>query len=696
MEAGYLPCTKSIFGSSGFLQICTTLRRSAVRMGGTSMAGRHLVYRTPFNTRWAGWRLSLANRLLVLTFVAFFAMSGTARADDSGKYPVQYSSSPHGINLQTGIFSYNNPDLRMGDLTFVRSWGDQSAMYRPGLRIFGPAELAGNLSLGWNHNLYQGTRARSSGPDTMLYVVAGDQSYQFIFASDGSVNAKGHTSMGTYLRRVGNEFRFTDRLGTEFSFMVHPGVGQDGFPNQPNQVLREAVKRDGTVLTYTYLSTGALQEVRSSRGYSIHLDYNSSGNIVTACAKNLAVTFVNPQTACDTNGPRTTYSYSGDSLTSFTDVNGSVTQFQYGLKGPTCISVINSTACAITNVYGSRDGCSALPRQVVKQITATGDVWLYCYEPSPSPIDEPYNPGRPRLAYSYMTEPSGAEHFLTYDRGRLINHSSQAGRINYKYPNGVLSGAAGTNNYTFEFTDTRPAMITEPEGNVDYYIYNNRDAVILYSKAPKGAPDPYLSNGQPALSSDPSLRDCCIATGGVIQPPSGSLSFGQAYLPDYGTSGCGVGPADAKRCDQPIARIDPKGNQTDYTYDQAHGGVLTETGAAVNGGIRPQIRYGYVQRYARIRDANGNYIASGSPIWLVAWRAQCRTSSAGSSGGCSVAGDEVVTNFEYGPDTGPNNLLLRGEVISADGTSIRTCYTYDGQGNQVSKTLPNANLLSCP
>jgi hypothetical protein len=40
-------------------------------------------------------------------------------------------------------------------------------------------------------------------------------------------------------------------------------------------------------------------------------------------------------------------------------------------------------------------------------------------------------------------------------------------------------------------------------------------------------------------------------------------------------------------------------------------------------------------------------------------------------GGCLLAGDEVVTTSDYGPDSGPNILLLRGKVVTADDQSLR-------------------------
>jgi YD repeat-containing protein len=612
--------------------------------------------------------------------------------------------SPKGVNLQTGSFVHGNKDLQIGDLALTRSWGDQSALFREDMKLFGTTLIANKLNYGWTHNLNQGTRAVTLGTDTVMQVVVGGDLYKFYVYSATSYAPRGHSAAGTYLRRVGDEFRFTDRSGTEYSFMIHSAVGQGTYSYYPNQVLREAVRADGTVLTYTYLPNGKLQEVRSSRGYAIHLDYDGNGNISTACGVNLGTVYWTAATSCSGAILKTSYGYDsgGTLLAGVTDVSGGLTQIQYAgssiSPGPTCITLTNSAICAITNLYASTppaDCWSIRPNQVLQQTTATGEVWRYCFEPSPNTADEPYIVGWPRWSFATMTEPDGLTHFLVYDRGRLVDDHGRSGTFNYKYPGAVIKGTVATTNLTFDYMDTRPGMVTNPEGNVDYYLYNQRGGVMLLMRAPKGGQEPYLTDGQAALPTDIDLRRCCMKVG-VIQTIPGSLVIGQAFLPDYGTggiTGCGSGPADSKRCDKPVARIDERGNQTDYTYDPAHGGLLTETAPAV-GGVRAQTRYGYGQRYAWIRNASGGYVQSGAPIWVLTSKSFCRTSAAAGNG-CSVAGDEVVTSYDYGPDSGPNNLLLRGIAETADASTRRTCYAYDWQGNRISETKPNAGLATC-
>ncbi|HEY0598183.1 MAG TPA: hypothetical protein VGD20_20395, partial [Sphingopyxis sp.] len=217
---------------------------------------------------------------------------------------------------------------------------------------------------------------------------------------------------------------------------------------------------------------------------------------------------------------------------------------------------------------------------------------------------------------------------------------------------------------------------------------------------PKGAPNPIAP-------LDPALDECCVLPNTPAAMPAGSVTVGQAFLPslpsngDPYPNGCGAGAIDAKLCDKPIMKIDAKGNQTDFTYERAHGGVLTETGPAV-GGVRPQTRYSYVQRNAWVKNSGGAYVSTGQPIWLLASKSLCKTSAAtGNPASPCTAGaaDEVRTLYEYGPDSGPNNLQLRGTVEDATGAApARTCYSYDWQGNKISETKPKGTtgLGACP
>lgn len=169
----------------------------------------------------------------------------------------------------------------------------------------------------------------------------------------------------------------------------------------------------------------------------------------------------------------------------------------------------------------------------------------------------------------------------------------------------------------------------------------------------------------------------------------------------------GCTAADRRSCNRPTSVTDRNLKTSDYSYSPDHGGVLTETGPAVPirqadgsvANVRPHKWYEYAQRHAWTSNGAGGYV-QGAPVWLPVRERSCRLTAAAGSSCIGGASDEIVTDYDYGPDSGPNNLLLRGVAVTADGGSglvtRRTCYGYDDAGNRISETSPNAHLASCP
>jgi YD repeat-containing protein len=149
-----------------------------------------------------------------------------------------------------------------------------------------------------------------------------------------------------------------------------------------------------------------------------------------------------------------------------------------------------------------------------------------------------------------------------------------------------------------------------------------------------------------------------------------------------------------KTCNKPVWTRDGKGNQTDYTYSPDHGGLVTETRPAVNG-IGPRKLYEYEQRSPWLMNSSGGHSA-GTQQWVLVRERSCRTTAASGTGCAGGTADEVVTHYDYGPASGPNNLVVRGIAIVADGQTLRTCYRYDASGRRISETSPRAGLAACP
>lgn len=163
-------------------------------------------------------------------------------------------------------------------------------------------------------------------------------------------------------------------------------------------------------------------------------------------------------------------------------------------------------------------------------------------------------------------------------------------------------------------------------------------------------------------------------------------------------------------CNEPTSITDAKGNTWNMTYDPVNGEVWTQTGPAVPGvggqSVQPQTRYFYSQLNAWYLSSSGSMSMDPNPIWVLTGESFCMSGSAaplGSGGapaaagaGCTQPNDEVVTSYDYGPASGPNNLLVRGKSVSARGQTLRTCFGHDPEGNKLWETSPNGNPSSCP
>lgn len=646
------------------------------------------------------------------------AMSPPAAAEDTRwSFPKQYTVSPKGVNLQTGRFIYSKVDLSIGSLQFKRNWGDVPALAFTGrslgaLGVYSEAPVLGfaTANTGWSHNFNSGVVLSNMGNGlARIAVVVEGRQYSFATLVDGSVIPAEQGSTGTMLVWNNGQWNFTDRSGATYVFYAHPAISQPDALGS-NQVLQSATTADGSRVDYSYDPAGRPIFIKDSRGYALALDYDGNGNVSAACGYNIAVAFADASTGCTGAGLKSSYSYdgTGNKLASVTDTLGRVVTMSYvtspgGFAWVTCISKPNASACEITNAYGATAGAFFnYADQVNTQTTAEGHIWRYAFRGPPDPQDVPVVPGLPRYSVATMTDAENRVYSFRYDRGHLTRQITPGAiytEYRYPYQQFTLPLSPAVEPTVIEYHGTSPRLVEFPEGNREYVAHDNRGNIVAHSYWPKGSPNP-------ATHPDPRLSDCCIAVGTPAWP-AGSVTFTRTYLADYGAVtaqgfvvvlGCGSGPADAKLCDKPQTMTDARNNMTEFTYATAHGGVLTETGPAVNG-VRPQTRYSYVQRQAWVKAPGSGYIQTGVPMWLLSAKSLCRTGAANASGtGCALPGDEVETTYDYGPDTGTalNNLQLRGTVEDASGVALRTCYSYDGFGNRVSETKPRAGLTSCP
>jgi RHS repeat-associated protein len=183
-------------------------------------------------------------------------------------------------------------------------------------------------------------------------------------------------------------------------------------------------------------------------------------------------------------------------------------------------------------------------------------------------------------------------------------------------PTSVTDPLGRTSNFAYD-GGGRLKRTTAPEGNYVEHTYDARGNVTQTVAVPKGGSGP-----------------------NIVASASYDLTC-----------------ANPVTCNSPGSTTDARGNVTDYTYDSAHGGVLTVTAPAVNG-VRPQTRYSYTL-------TNGEYRVTGV--------SQCQTVSS-----CVGTADEAKTALAYDS----NGNLHWTQSGNGDGTLLATtAMTFDAVGN---------------
>ncbi|MBV9929997.1 MAG: hypothetical protein JO013_03525 [Alphaproteobacteria bacterium] len=611
----------------------------------------------------------------------------------------KYTVSPGGVDMRTGMFVYKQTDISIG------GEGESGGLSLDRITAPNPyghlTPFGGMFSSNWEImltdkriDIFRGLNDDNSGPDYRIRIFFGGRSETF----SGYGNQTGFIQMSqnplTSLTYTGDRasgtalYTFTATDGTAVTF--RPVAGMDCSAQIRCAYVSTIVEPDGTLLSFDYDYDAAavgnrarLRSITSSRGYALVLE--GGGNLTTkACVLNLTQAPLPANRLCPANAPATvTYSYSGGQLTGVTTASNVTQSFTYSANNVGFVKPGQSTPW-LTNSYGGNGGGDedfASWSIVGAQSFADGQSYTYSYDYAPE-ID-----GKPDvLAGGSYTDALAHKTIVRFDFPLMPNATN---------PGYVFGGGYPYVNFgdlVYQVTPG-PTQIIDPLDRKTTFDYCDRVAAAGYPSYERNR----CVVGRLQSFTDPegAKTDLYYDASRTVSKAVRHAKVGsnQEDITTLATHSCGDASL-AKICAKPTSVTDARQRTTDYAYDPAHGGVLTETGPAGANGVRPQTRYSYAQRTAWIANGTG-WVAAGPPVWLLVRKSLCKVGAA-TAVGCAVAGDEIVTIYDYGPDAGPNNLRLRGMVVDDGGLSLRTCYAYDTLGNKISETKPRASLGSCP
>jgi hypothetical protein len=593
-----------------------------------------------------------------LLFAALAMAHGTAQgqSDPQGVETAKpYDTvSPTGVSFASGSFTYNVELLSIGT-------GEFPQKLTLGLQYDSAADAGPNATWSSTLTLRRTSTILSEGPTPQWHEWARNVTMGQRKATFENVGPP-HTNANTPTRKGGDTLDF---IGTHTSgYYKYVGGGGEELllPFSGTTVTKPVLTYpDGLKVEQTGCTSFAACFV-NNLGLAILAENKvsiSGGYTQKFCAVNLTDYQLSSLSSCPSGVQSAVITFVSDiggvmyeRITAIQFPDGQTETYQYGGSSNemTCIKSPGETQCRVTNQYDTC-GVTSSPyngddrNRVISQTFQTGESITYSWTSVTYQCNE--------ITAATMTQ-AGAVTSLSLTDRQVTSVTD---------PNSLSSAQTWTGDVpTLLSIPTKPLLDTAtlPEGNWVDHTYDprgNRTETRLKAKSGTGLAD--------------------IVTSAV-----------------YPTASTPYACTNRVTCNKPTSTTDARGKVTDYTYNATHGGVLTVTSPADANGVRPQTRYTYVQRYAWIKNGAG-YAQAASPVWLLDSEEFCRTSAASGSSCAAGASDEVVTTYDYGPNSGPNNLWLRGKAVTADGTTLRTCYQRDSYGRVIAETSPNANLSSC-
>ncbi len=543
----------------------------------------------------------------------------------------------NGVDLTGGNYTFNATPISIGPagaggLSYTRTWDLTAAAWRD--TAIGTIARTPFIPPDNDRPIYTVTLEGNSD----VFLKSGTT---FTAAEGSGATLVLNGSIYTYTLADGTKALFDKGLGTYTPYIANEGQ------------ITSLTRPNGEVLSYTYSSVQLpsgpyarrLQSVTNNFGYQLQFQYAYDAAWDNEWQRVAKVTALNnAYDACAPSAFSCVYSRTWPSLTfavapaeeSITDALGRVTRLFFPL-GSVGVRLPTSTSGQdITVNWGPVNDTP----QVASVAYTNGGTWTYGFGPLP--------PG-PNIPVQYnftntVTDPLNHTQSMTF-------LSTEVDPVTKRRVTRIASATNPVNKTTAYGYDLkwRLSAVTAPEGNKATYVYNARGSITSASRVNKA--------GTQTLSTT------------AIYPAT-----------------CPAG--DEKVCNKPTSVTDARNNTTSYTYDTAHGGVLTATSPApTSGAVQPQTRYSYAPYYAWFKNSGGTIVQGAGPIYL-----QTGTSACATLASCVGGADEVKTTTGY--QTGSASLasnLFALSTTSGNGTgtlAATTSMTYNARGDVITVDGP--------
>ena len=569
-----------------------------------------------------------------------------------------------GVDLITQKPEVTDPGISIGEpdqggISFIRKWSGTGSL----------------IGWGWNHNFNFNAGAApwppANGTVVTYRVTIGFKAFDFVSLIDQTTHIAGpwnsvHADGTTFTNGL-NGYTFTDRDGTVVSFS---NVANGSFPTR-------LVKPNGETWTFAYQylpityppygNAWYLQDVSTNFGYEVHFNYNPAASVNqytgfsgSISLINSAVDYCAPLAAScaslSNSWPKESY-YQPRSQTPFTETDTNPV-------GATRTYNIDNKLYNLTGFRPGSSGTNTINYSYIANIqyatvtSARDDTGSWSYSSSPESV------------YSFTY--GGTFYYSAYDvtrtdpNGKIVRARDLV-NINLEPVLGAYTDELGrTTRYIYDGSG-RLTHVVEPEGSID------ASGIALSG---------YTQNGYDS-------RGNVIQVVKVAKAGSGLANL--VYTASY-PSTC----TNPKTCNKPTWIRDANGNQTDYTYDGNHGGLLSEMKPApAAGAARPLTLRTFAQRSAWVKNSAGALVQSPNPIWLLSTETTCQTVGGSNAATCDSSAMQTTKTYLYGAAGSNQSLLIKGVSVSSGGTTLVTCYGYDIYNRKISETKPNANLTTC-